>query len=238
MKKGVVIRGKPTKHIITPEMRAAIKETYQTTTGSGEVRELAKRLGLPRWKITKYAQKNGLTPIRKKEPDWSERELRILQQSSHRDLATIQKHLKKAGYRRTVTGIALKRKRMRFLRNLDGHSSRQVAEGFGVDDHCITRWIRQGYLKAKKRGTARTARQRGDIWYITDAQIRDFIINCIDEIDIRKVDKYWFVDLLAGGRSGIGECKTQRSEIGGQKPEEEDDVDPEILDIFAEAQNY
>ena len=71
----------------------------------------------------------------------------------------------------------------------------------GVDDHCITRWIGLGYLQAKRRGTDRTPQQGGDIWYIKDRWVRDFVVDHVNEIDIRKVDKYWFVDLLAAGRA-------------------------------------
>lgn len=46
--------------------------------------------------------------------------------------------------------------------------------------------------------------QGGDIYFIRDKWVRDFILAYIAEIDIRKVDKYWFVDLLAGGNIGLG----------------------------------
>jgi len=223
---------KKTKYSITPEMHEQIKYVYQTRTQTGEVKALAVKLGLPRWKISKYAQKQGWLPIIWKQPDWTEKELKILEGSARHTPEKIQKVLKKAGYSRSVTGIFLKRRRMRYLKNLNGQTARSVAKCFGVDDHCVTRWIQLGYLKAIKRGTKRTARQGGDQWYIRDKWIRNFIINCIDEIDIRKVDKYWFVDLLAGGDKGTGECKIQNDE------DNEDFVDPEDLEIFEEAANY
>lgn len=239
-KKGIV-KGKKPKYVITPEMHREIEKTYKDITETGEVRKLAERLGLPRYKITKYAQLQGWIPMRKKEPDWSERELRILESSAHLSPERIQKNLKRVGYHRTVTGIVLKRKRMRFLKNKGGHSAHQVAACFGVDVKCITRWISLGYLKARRRGTARTSRQGGDIYYIKDAWIRDFIVNAIDEIDIRKVDKYWFVDLLAGKNLGIGECKIKNLDSPGEPGNDDDNDEFKDLDtfgIFTEAANY
>jgi len=195
---------KGTKYVITPEMHIKIKQIYQTMTGNGEVRDLAAEFGLPRCKITRYAIKQGWIARQKKEPDWSERELKILSNSAHLCPERIQKNLKIAGFSRSATGIVLKRKRMRFLSNLKGHSARNVAECFGVDETCISGWIKKGYMKAGRRGTKRTSRQGGDQWFIKDKWIRDFVVNYTAVIDFRKIDKYWITDLLAGGEIGTG----------------------------------
>ena len=204
------------KYVITPEMHDRIKSVYQSVTGRGQVNELAREIGLPRWKVSRYAMHQGLIPVQKKEPDWNEKELGILERSAHFSPERIQENLKKAGYRRSCTGILLKRRRMRFLKNIAGHSSRSVAECFGVDDKSVTRWIAKGWLKARRRGTARTEAQGGDHWYIIDKWIRDFCINYVAVIDFRKVDKYWLTDLLAGGNNdGVGPLQV----IDGRKPE-------------------
>ena len=46
-----------------------IKKLYQNDTGNGEVMEYAKKIGYPRWKITKYAVSQGWIAKQKKEPD-------------------------------------------------------------------------------------------------------------------------------------------------------------------------
>lgn len=198
---------KPIKWIITPELHERIKDLYHAQVGmtnQGVVREFAKSIGYPKWKISRYAVKQGWATRQHKEPDWSGREKRLLQSSGHLSIERIQKNLARAGFRRSLTGIVLKRKRMRVPSNLQGQSARSVALCFGVDDHVITRWIRLGWLKAHKRGTKRHPQQGGDIYYIKDCWIREFIIQYIAEIDLRKVDKYWLVDLLAGGPLGLG----------------------------------
>jgi hypothetical protein len=191
-------RVRPNKYVITPAMHNQIRTVYQGDTGNGQIKNLAIRLGLPRWKVTRYAIAQGFTAKQKKEPEWTERELSILHQNAHLVPAVIQKRLKKYGYHRTEVGIVIKRKRMRFLQNLNGHSASSVAECFGVDMHSVIRYIKNGWLRAGKRGTQRTDAQGGDMYYIKDKWIKDFIIENVSVVDFRKVDKYWLVDLLAG----------------------------------------
>jgi len=196
-------RGPKAKYIITPEMHVEIKKVYQTMTGNGEVKELASRFGMPRWKIQRYALRQEWCVKSKKEPDWGERELKILEAGAHLTPERIQARLKKAGFTRSLNGIVLKRKRMRFLKNLKGISARSLAICFEVnhyriDDHCVTTWIEKGFLRAKKRGTNRTERQGGDHWFIRERWVKDFIIENVAILDFRKIDKYWLVDILTG----------------------------------------
>ena len=189
-------RGPKTKYIISPDMHTEIQKVYQSMTGNGEVGELAIKFGLPRWKISRYALQQGWCAKCKKEPNWSEQELKILEGVAHLSPERIQIRLKKAGFSRSQNGIVLKRKRMRFLQNLKGMTSRTLAMCFGIDDHCITTWIEKGYLKAKKRGTKRTSKQGGDQWFIKEKWVRNFIVENVSIIDFRKVDKFWLVDIL------------------------------------------
>ena len=188
---------RPVKFSITPEIHDRIVSLYQRDTGNGQVRALARALAYPRWKITRYAIQLGLIAKQKKEPDWSEQEIRILERQAHRSPEMIQRKLKRAGFSRSVTGIVLKRKRMKFPGNLEGMSSRSLALCLGVDSHFVTRAIKAGRLKAERRGTKRTEVQGGDIFYIKRKDIRAYILNWLNEIDIRKVEKWWFVDLLS-----------------------------------------
>lgn len=193
------------KYHFTTEMDDRIRKLYQNKVGmksvayKGYVRDLAAEFGMPRWRISKRAVELGILPVQKKEPVWSNKELEILERSAHLTPAVIQKHLRKKGFPRTQMGIKLKRKRMRFLKNLHGHSARSVALCFGIDDHAVAGWIEKGWLKARKRGTERTKAQGGDHWFIKNRWIRDFVIESVAVIDLRKVDKYWLVDLLSGG---------------------------------------
>jgi len=187
------------KYVITQEMHEKIKKAYQGDTGNGEIRALAKRLGLPRWKVTRYAVRQGWLATQKKEPPWSEEEIRLLKRNAMHCPEIIQKKLKQHGYDRTVNGIVLKKKRMRFTaENLGGYSASSLCLCLGVDAKFVLNAIRDGHLKAKKRKTNRTEKQGGDPWWIKEKDIKAFITDNVHSIDLRKVDKYWFVDLLAG----------------------------------------
>ena len=206
--------------MLPPEAGDIIRHAYQTEVGlngrAAVAKSLATRFGVPRWKISRVAREMGLVARQKKEPDWSEKECEILRRTAHLSLSVIQRHLARAGFRRSETGIEIKRKRMRFLVSKDGYSAHQIAQCFGIDVKSVTRWIHLGYLRAQKRGTARTARQGGDIHFIRDRWVRDFVLEYLPLIDIRKVDKYWFVDLLAGGVNGMGALSTPKEDSSGE----------------------
>jgi hypothetical protein len=54
-------------------------------------------------------------------------------------------------------------------------------------------------LQAKFRGTARGPQQNGDSYLIQEKDVRRFILEHPTEIDLRKVDQLWFLDLLTNG---------------------------------------
>uniref|UniRef100_A0A6H2A099 Putative DNA binding, helix-turn-helix domain containing protein n=1 Tax=viral metagenome TaxID=1070528 RepID=A0A6H2A099_9ZZZZ len=188
---------KRARYVITPEMHERIEKVYKRDTGNGQVAALAKALGLPRWKVTRYAISQGWIAKQKKEPYWTEEETDLLQKLARYSPRVIRHKMIYRGYIRTETAIVLKMKRMSMRQNLEGHSARDVARCLGVDDHFVTRAIKAGHLKATRRGLARTDRQGGDHWYIRDKAIKDYILSCLHEIDIRKVNKYWFVDMVS-----------------------------------------
>ena len=69
---------------------------------------------------------------------------------------------------------------------------------FGVDGKTVTRWIACEDLPARRRGTARTAAQGGDEWEIERRKLRAWIRDHAQLVDLRKVDRYWFIDLAFG----------------------------------------
>lgn len=195
------ISRKPVKYRITAEIHEHIRRVYLRDTGNGQVRALAKAIGLPRWKITRYAIEQGWTAKQKKEPDWSEAEIKVLAVNAYLGIHSIQRKLLARGFRRSAFGIQLKRKRLRLPGNLDGQSANGLAGCLGVDIHFVLRAIANRKLRAIRRGTERTKAQGGDIWFIKDRWARSYILENLEAIDIRKVDKYWLVDLLTARRA-------------------------------------
>jgi hypothetical protein len=113
---------------------------------------------------------------RSKELTWSEPELTILRDYAWMSDERIRLKLRAVGYSRTVTGIHLKLRRMKFKHGPDFYSANGLAQALGIDSHAVSRWIRSGHLKAKLRGTACGEKQNGDIYLIREKDVRRFII--------------------------------------------------------------
>jgi Mn-dependent DtxR family transcriptional regulator len=181
---------------LTPHQTNRIRQVYLTGTGSGQVLRLAKELGVPRHIVSNNADKMGLLAKKKRQPAWSEDEKKILEGLARYSLSTIQRLMAKRGYRRTVSSIRCQLTRQRALQNLKGGTASDLAECLGVDNQTVVNAIRAGKLKAQKRGTDRTAAQGGDEWWIMPKSVFQYIGSYLEEVDFRKIDKYWLHGLL------------------------------------------
>jgi len=190
-------KGRTPRWRLTSEITERIRKVFRTSTGNGEVRDLACHLGIPRWRISRWAVALGVVETRSKEPDWSEKEIAILERWGHLTIERIQGKLRREGFGRSLVAIVLKRKRLRIPANFEEYTANGLAECFGVDIKTITRWIDKGLLKAGRRGTDRLEQQGGDMWWIKPGDVRRFVVVHTVVIDFRKVDKFWLVDLLA-----------------------------------------
>lgn len=178
-----------------------IIRVYQAKPRKDEIRKLASRLCRPRWWVSKRAMHLGLVLPRFKEPEWSEEEIELLGENIHKSLKIIRKIFQKHGFVRSETAIKVKSKRPHLNRSMNGsYTANQVADLMGVDRKTVSRYIEAG-LAYRRRETARTVQQGGDMYEIRDRDIRNFVVANPGVIDIRKVDKFWFIDLLAGGSS-------------------------------------
>ena len=196
-------KGRHPKYFFTPAMDDEIRHAYHLYLDHNNRRAIggcAKRLGVPRWMVTRRGGTLGLARV--KEPAWSAEEVSLLERWGHLTDAVIQRKLKAVGFQRSVNGIHLKLKRLRIKQNLDGYSGWSLATAFGVDSHKVTNWIRRKMLRATLRGTGRTEIQGGDTFWITQSAVREFVFSYPDEVDLRKVEKWWFLDLVTNGRIG------------------------------------
>lgn len=201
--------GKKQKYVATPEIDEQIRAVYQDITGNGTgkagaVNDLARRLRLPRWWVCKRARNLGLTVPRFKEPNWTDAEDEILGATMHLKPTAVRSRLAKAGFRRSKTAISVRRKRVG-LKAADAefcgggfYNANRLAGLLGVDAKTVGGWIRKGWLRAKRRGTERTAAQGGDQWWIKRSDLRAFIRDNAARIDLKKVDQIWFIDFVFG----------------------------------------
>jgi hypothetical protein len=197
-------RSKSRRWVPTPAIDAVIRRLYAERVGRTRIpclKEFARKIGWPDWAVKKRGQELGLA--RTKETEWTEKELAILFQWAWQSDNRIRIKLQAAGFRRTATAIHLKLKRIHAKENGDWYSANGLAGLFGCDNHCITGWIKRGYLRAKPRGTARTEQQGGDAWLILHRDVRQFVAGHPTEFDLRKVDQLWFIDLLINKKGGL-----------------------------------
>lgn len=178
----------------TPHIDAAIKRHYANHPQRGGLSKLAHQLARPVGWVSRRAVEMGIQRPRFDSPTWSEPELEILRASAWRVPGAIARILRRKGFRRSTNAIHLKLNRLRCDRtNDDVYTASGLAELFGVDKSTVTTWIRRGLLKAHTRGSDGP----NDAYAIHHANVRRFVIENAAAVDIRRLDKDWFIDLLA-----------------------------------------
>lgn len=174
-----------------------IRDAWPTLQGKGATNAWADKIGIPRWWLTKRATKLGLTKAWKKEPPWTQAEIDLMGKVPLHDPIKCSRIFRDHGYTRSPTAITVKAKRLDISRRYrETFSATAAAKILGIDAKLFTRMILTGEISAEKRETNRVAQQGGDPWSIPRETLRAFVIEHLDRIDIRKVDKFSFVDLL------------------------------------------
>lgn len=174
-----------------------VTEAYSKLRSNGDLKALSRAadvLGVPIWHVKTRGRELGLSRV--KEKPWSEREIEILEAAAWRTDRWLARKLQSLGFPRTPTAVHLKLKRMNLRANVDGYNQRQLAQAFGVDGGTISRWVKFGWLHGSRRGTERA----DDLWYFSHAAVRKFAMMHPDEIDLCKVEKFWFLDLITDGK--------------------------------------
>ena len=169
---------------------ALLRRTYDPTV-AGRSQMLADRLRVPRWAVNRRAAALGLS--RPKERPWSPDEEACLESNFHH--VSVKALARR--FRRSATAVRLKAKRLGLRKYDECYTACSLAQAFGVDPHWVLARIRSGKLRATHRQTERRPEQGGDSWLITDEAIIDLIRDHPYDIDLRKVDNVWFIDLIA-----------------------------------------
>lgn len=199
-----------TKYHWTPEMDTMIRRMHFEKAGKRRTdlpsyAEYARRLRRPKHAVIRRARALGLM-VQPNEPAWSNEEIRLLQMWGWMTPAVIARRLKAAGYNRTAVGVALKRKRLRIHSGRAWLYARELAEMLGVDSHKVARWVQLGLLYGNWREfepaeTSAKSSHQGE-WVFHEKAIRRFILMNPLEIDLRKVDRLWFFDIITLGKFG------------------------------------
>lgn len=188
------------KYSPSPTIDACIADAYrrQRQGDRRAVKLTSAKLGWPPHAVSKRASELGL--VRIKERAWSPDEERIIFRFGHLPYSGIQRKLSQAGFARSRAAIAVKATRLRIKSNLEGYSATSLAAAFGVDSHKVLGWMGHGLLEGSRRGTRRRPEQGGDTWWIPRDQVKRFIMRCPEEIDLARVEKFWFLDLITDGK--------------------------------------
>lgn len=192
---GIHAGGRRQKYVLDERGRRLILEKYDGT--SAAIDELMRYFpGYPRYIIRKWASQLGLA--RQKEPYWTEEDEAYLERNLHRkSLGDIARYLG-----RTKTAVRLKAKRLGVNKTQEGYTMRGLLMGLGMTSHHrVHYWIEKGWIKATRRQSERS--ENVDIWLFTDGAIRDFIKNHPQEVDPRRADWLWLVDILVGGLGSL-----------------------------------
>lgn len=180
-----------------------ITEVYSRAPKKNDIAKLAATIGRPRWWVSKRARTLGIVMPRFKAPPWTEPELEIIATFAHRSGKAIRAQLNKRGFIRSETAIIVQLKRRGHgtgkNADFDHYTAQGLSKLFGVDRSTVKGWIVKGWLKAQRRGTARTEQQGGDEYWIHRRDVRAFVIENVSVVDLRKVEKFWFVELLVSG---------------------------------------
>lgn len=193
------------RHAATPELDEQIREGWRRMDAGrkGAVAELAEQLQVPRWWLTKRLTALGLTIRHRKEPRWTAAEDALMHKVPlhlpDKAAAIFREH----GFQRSPTAIVVRAKRLDLSRRATRPelSAMRAAAILGVDAKFVTARILAGELPAKKREDRRLVQQGGSSWDIQPTELRRWIIDNIDVVDLRKVDKIQFVALISGERS-------------------------------------
>jgi len=193
------------KYNYTPEILEELKKIYMSgqisiSNKKGEesaLRKFSKRIKIPYVSLCKKAINSGYALGKSYEiraTAWSKEEVKLIIKHRAYSAQTIRKRLLRHGYSRAASAIT--NKLLRLKRELDEedeyYSSLKLSECFGVDVGTVINWIEKGFLKAKKANEE--VKKSNHIIY--DKDIYKFIKKYPAIFDIRKVDKFWFIDIL------------------------------------------
>lgn len=214
-------RVKPKKYPFSEEQDAVLRAAWEEHVSRKAVLVACRRTGYPEHIVRRRAALLALSKPRKKEPPWTAAELEIVERHAARGHEYVKKALADAGYSRTLTAVAVKRKRTGCVGRGHGfYTINEVGRLLGVDAKTVVRWRRAGLISSRARGTARTESQGGDEQLVSQETLRDFVLRNVHLVDLRKVPPehhLWFVDLVSGGRAGLApdEACRQNGQTGG-----------------------
>lgn len=191
------------RRIWTAEQDAIIRRYYPDAAhrrhGGLNMKEIAKKVGTPVGAVRKRAYDLGLVKEWIKSPPWTNEEIEFVLEHAHLATRTLVSRMKKRGWQRSESAIrCLCHRHQVLLVDTDGgYSARRLAKLLGVGHVQVSRWIKEGTLKAEARGETVCANGGpGDQWLITPTDVFRFIAKHPMSFLINNADQLWLLSLL------------------------------------------
>jgi hypothetical protein len=184
------------RYFTSPHIDEAIRRYYHGTPRKGGLSKLAHQLRRPASWVSSRARQLGCVAPRFRDPAWSDAEIEIAAPPRRQDpehdrthLAPVrlQAHRRRGQQQARQAAVRAHRREPLFGNRARRPVRRQSARRLQLDQ--------EGLLIAKTKGTTR----EHDIFSIHVRDVRRFIVENAGAIDIRRVEKHWFIDLLANG---------------------------------------
>jgi len=195
-----LIRRKPPTWVLTPERDRYLREHYNPRERGTSLR-IGRVIGVPAWRVKRWAAELGLCATMKKQPDWTPAEVAFLEEHiGTRSVGWIARALK-----RSLTAVQVKAKRLQISRRdcRDWYTADALALAMGHDPTTVARWIRTGKLQAERYGENH-ADGRPAMYRVSEAAVLRFLREHPAAYQLAKVDQVWFLGLvfsdIGGGR--------------------------------------
>lgn len=170
-----------------------LQHRFSACTDFHMLQALAVECSRPAWWLKRRAAALGLEYGSRKTPEWNAAEEAVLAEHCHLSLSTLRRKLSAVGPGRTEAAIKVRVKKLALSRvNADVYSAAEAARLLGVDSNAVRRWIRVGALRATRTPDSPSAEAH---FKITRRALREWIAAHPVDVDLRRVDKYWFIDL-------------------------------------------
>lgn len=183
-------RGRKAIYPATPAADQILRERYSSRRGVAA--EIAAALRWPVWRVKRRAAELGLTTAPSSRAWTAEEEAFLETHAGERLIGWMARQL-----RRGVTSVALKLKRMKLSRRIrEGYTMRDLELCLGVDHREISRWVREGRIRAGRRHGGGAPAFDRDAWTFTDDAVLEFIANNPSAFRLSRVDQVWFLGLL------------------------------------------
>lgn len=180
------------KYILTDEGRQLLYRIYD---GKPETIDyLSEQLKVPRLTIKAWAVQCGLT----RRNVWTPEQLEYLER--HYSTTRLNEIAERIGFPPTV--VQRKAHQLGLRRFDEGYTAASLADALGVTKNTVGYWVKKGWLPCRRRES-----NCGDGWegyYFTDRDVRTFIIKHREKVKPTAENWHWLVDVLAGGKYGLG----------------------------------